>query len=126
MAVVNRNVVVSACLLWLVQLVFCEFPSCLTTTPSDSISLNVDCKKLDTSVEVGHSLPPYPISSQHMQLSCELQRELVQIHVERLVRRVYLRQRGKFHFTRGFVVIWEWSFGSLYTSSCLVPCEKIR
>ncbi|KAL6728473.1 hypothetical protein Aduo_010244 [Ancylostoma duodenale] len=55
MAVVNRNLVISACLLWLVQLVFCEFPSCLTTTPSDSISLNVDCKKLDTSVEVSNN-----------------------------------------------------------------------
>ncbi|ETN71214.1 hypothetical protein NECAME_00903 [Necator americanus] len=52
---VRCAIVVSTCLLWLTPFVFCEFPSCLTTTPSESISLNVDCKRIDTSVEVSNN-----------------------------------------------------------------------
>ncbi|KAJ1374130.1 hypothetical protein KIN20_036745 [Parelaphostrongylus tenuis] len=40
-------------LLWFIQFVYCEFPSCLTTTPSDKISLNAECK-MDMSIEVSN------------------------------------------------------------------------
>ncbi|KAE9414682.1 hypothetical protein Angca_001063 [Angiostrongylus cantonensis] len=38
-------------LLSFLQIIYCDFPSCLTTTPSDKISLNADCK-VDMSIEV--------------------------------------------------------------------------
>ncbi|CAJ0599736.1 unnamed protein product [Cylicocyclus nassatus] len=52
MSLGNHSIVFFLCILWIFQTVLCEFPPCLTTTPPDSLSLNVECKKLDMSVEV--------------------------------------------------------------------------
>ncbi|KHJ97138.1 hypothetical protein OESDEN_02890 [Oesophagostomum dentatum] len=90
MSMMNRSVIFVACLLWLVQFVFCEFPPCLTTTPSDSLSLNVNCKKLDMSVEVGI-----------MQLWCQVTvwqtiRELVvKCRLREWVRSLHLRPHAR-------------------------------